>query len=196
MAAVKYDVLGIGNAIFDVLVQTDEAFLAQHQMTKGSMALIDESRAAAIYSAMGPATEMSGGSAANTIVGLAGFGARAAYVGKVKDDQIGRLYTHDIRAARYARGERWPGHRLLLHSGDARWRAHHEHVSRRGAGPDAGRYRSGADHGFRHRLSRGLSVGSEERQGCVPQGLADRARRKPQGGADAVGLVLCRSLPR
>jgi len=102
MAAVKYDVLGIGNAIFDVLVQTDEAFLAQHQMTKGSMALIDESRAAAIYSAMGPSTEMSGGSAANTIVGLAGFGARAAYVGKVKDDQIGRLYTHDIRAAQVA----------------------------------------------------------------------------------------------
>ena len=63
------------------------------------MALIDEARAAAIYRDMGPATEMSGGSAANTIVGIASFGARAAYVGKVKDDQIGRLYAHDIRAA-------------------------------------------------------------------------------------------------
>jgi sugar/nucleoside kinase (ribokinase family) len=63
------------------------------------MALIDEARAASIYRDMGPATEMSGGSAANTIVGVAGLGARAAYVGKVKDDQIGRLYTHDIRAA-------------------------------------------------------------------------------------------------
>src|SRR5450631_2024626 len=99
MASTKYDVLGIGNAIFDVLVQTDEAFLARHGMTKGGMALIDEKRAAAIYRDMGPATEMSGGSAANTIVGLASLGARAAYVGKVKDDQIGRLYTHDIRAA-------------------------------------------------------------------------------------------------
>lgn len=99
MTSAKYDVLGIGNAIFDVLVRTDEAFLTQQQMTKGSMALIDEARAASIYAAMGPATEMSGGSAANTIVGVAGFGARAAYVGKVKDDQIGRLYTHDIRAA-------------------------------------------------------------------------------------------------
>src|ERR1700755_1645301 len=99
MADAKYDVLGIGNAIFDVLVKTDEAFLAAHGMTKGSMALIDEARAAAIYRDMGPATEMSGGSAANTIVGLASLGARAAYVGKVRDDQIGRLYIHDIRAA-------------------------------------------------------------------------------------------------
>ncbi|UFZ02258.1 adenosine kinase [Bradyrhizobium ontarionense] len=99
MTDAKYDVLGIGNAIFDVLVQADEAFLARHGMTKGGMALIDEARAAAIYRDMGPATEMSGGSAANTIVGLASLGARAAYVGKVKDDQIGRMYTHDIRAA-------------------------------------------------------------------------------------------------
>jgi sugar/nucleoside kinase (ribokinase family) len=99
MTDAKYDVLGIGNAIFDVLVKTDEAFLAAHGMTKGGMALIDEPRAASIYRDMGPATEMSGGSAANTIVGIAGFGARTAYVGKVKDDQIGRLYTHDIRAA-------------------------------------------------------------------------------------------------
>jgi len=99
MAEAKYDVLGIGNAIFDVLVKTDEKFLADHGMTKGGMALIDEARAASIYRDMGPATEMSGGSAANTIVGIASFGARAAYVGKVKDDQIGKLYTHDIRAA-------------------------------------------------------------------------------------------------
>ena len=99
MTDAKYDVLGIGNAIFDVLVRTDEAFLSRHGMTKGSMALIDEARAAAIYRDMGPATEMSGGSAANTIVGIASLGARAAYVGKVKDDQIGTLYAHDIRAA-------------------------------------------------------------------------------------------------
>src|SRR5690242_14825064 len=99
MTDAKYDVLGIGNAIFDVLVRTDEAFLAKHGMAKGSMMLIDETRAAAIYRDMGPATEMSGGSAANTIVGIASLGARAAYVGKVKDDQIGRLYSHDIRAA-------------------------------------------------------------------------------------------------
>src|SRR5437763_11745730 len=102
MSEAKYDVLAIGNAIFDVLVRTDEKFLSRHGMTKGGMALIDEARAASIYRDMGPATEMSGGSAANTIVGIASLGARAAYVGKVKDDQIGKLYTHDIRAARVA----------------------------------------------------------------------------------------------
>ena len=99
MTTAKYDVLGIGNAIFDVLVQTDEGFLSRHNMAKGSMSLIDEGRAAAIYRDMGPATKMSGGSAANTIVGIASLGARAAYVGKVRDDEVGRLYTHDIRAA-------------------------------------------------------------------------------------------------
>jgi adenosine kinase len=99
MTSAKYDVLAIGNAIFDVLVQTDDAFLATHQMNKGGMALIDEARAAAIYAAMGKATEMSGGSAANTIVGLASLGANVAYVGKVKDDKIGKLYSQDIRSA-------------------------------------------------------------------------------------------------
>ena len=96
---------------------------------------------------------MSGGSAANTIVGIANLGARAAYVGKVRDDQIGRLYTHDIRAAGVAfetrRRLRRPRHRLLLHPGDAGRRAHHEHLSRRGAGTDAGRYRRRADRGIR-----------------------------------------------
>src|SRR5260370_41111495 len=99
MSSAKYDVLGIGNAIFDILVQTDESCLGHHGMIKGGMALIDEARAGSIYQDMGPAIEMSGGSAANTIVGVANFGARAAYVGKVRDDQIGRMYAHDIRAA-------------------------------------------------------------------------------------------------
>src|SRR5437763_14784363 len=99
MTSAKYDVLGIGNAIFDILVQTDESFLAGQGMIKGGMSLIDEARAASIYQDMGPAVEMSGGSAANTIVGVASLGARAAYIGKVKDDQIGRMYMHDIRAA-------------------------------------------------------------------------------------------------
>src|ERR1700722_19599077 len=99
MTSAKYDVLGIGNAIFDVLVQTDESFLKHHGMIKGGMALIDEARAASIYEEMGPAVEMSGGSAPTTIGGARNLGARAAYVGKVKDDQIGRMYMHDIRAA-------------------------------------------------------------------------------------------------
>ena len=100
MTSATYDVLGIGNAIVDILARTDDAFLAKQGMAKGSMSLIDEARAAAIYQAMGPAVEISGGSAANTIVGVADFGARGAFVGKVKSDQLGGVFSHDIRAAK------------------------------------------------------------------------------------------------
>jgi sugar/nucleoside kinase (ribokinase family) len=99
MASTRYDVLGVGNAIVDVIARADDAFLVKHGMAKGTMALIDEARAQAIYDAMGPAVESSGGSAANTIVGAASLGARTAFVGKVKDDQLGRAFTHDIRAS-------------------------------------------------------------------------------------------------
>ncbi len=102
MTALRYDVLGIGNAIVDVIARAEDDFLVAQGMHKGAMALIDEARAAAIYEAMGPAVESSGGSAANTIVGVASFGARAAFVGKVKDDELGRTFAHDIRAARVA----------------------------------------------------------------------------------------------
>ena len=102
MPAPRYDVLGIGNAIVDVIARTEDDFLVAQGMQKGTMALIDEARAQAIYSAMGPAVESSGGSAANTIVGVASFGARAAFVGKVKDDELGRAFAHDIRAANVA----------------------------------------------------------------------------------------------
>jgi len=102
MTATTYDVLGIGNAIVDILAKTEDGFLAEQGMSKGAMALIDESRAAAIYEAMGPATEISGGSAANTIAGVADFGARAAFVGKVRDDQLGNVFSHDIRATKVA----------------------------------------------------------------------------------------------
>ena len=99
MPTARYDVLGIGNAIVDVIARTEEDFLLKQGMNKGTMALIDEPRAQAIYDAMGPAMEMSGGSAANTIVGLASLGSRSAFIGKVKDDSLGRAFAHDIRAA-------------------------------------------------------------------------------------------------
>jgi sugar/nucleoside kinase (ribokinase family) len=99
MIATRFDVLGIGNAIVDVLARAEDDFLLRQGMHKGGMALIDEARAAAIYDAMGPAVEISGGSAANTIVGVASLGARGAFVGKVKDDELGRVFAHDIRAA-------------------------------------------------------------------------------------------------
>ncbi len=99
MTEARYDVLGIGNAIVDVIARAEEDFLLAQGMRKGGMTLIDEARAHAIYDAMGPAVETSGGSAANTIVGLASLGARAAFIGKIKDDLLGRAYSHDIRAA-------------------------------------------------------------------------------------------------
>ena len=99
MPSTKYDVLGIGNAIVDVIARTEEDFLLKQGMNKGTMALIDEPRAQAIYDAMGPAIETSGGSAANTIVGLSSLGSRSAFIGKVKDDVLGKAFTHDIRAA-------------------------------------------------------------------------------------------------
>ncbi len=99
MTAPRYDVLGIGNAIVDVIANTEDDFLVAHGMHKGGMTLIDEARARTIYDAMGPAIRASGGSAANTIVGVASLGARAAFVGKVKEDQLGRVFIHDIRAA-------------------------------------------------------------------------------------------------
>jgi len=99
MTVTRYDVLGIGNAIVDVIARAEEDFLLRQGMRKGGMALIDAARAEAIYQAMGPAVEVSGGSAANTIVGVASLGARAAFIGKVKDDLLGRAFAHDIRAA-------------------------------------------------------------------------------------------------
>jgi sugar/nucleoside kinase (ribokinase family) len=104
MAATRYDVLGIGNAIVDVLARTEDDFLVRQKMRKGTMQLIDEAQAAGIYDAMGPTVEVSGGSAANTIVGAASLGARAAFIGKVKDDEFGRVFAHDIRAAGVAFG--------------------------------------------------------------------------------------------
>ena len=99
MTATEFDVLGIGNAIVDVIARTEDDFLIGQKMRKGTMTLIDASEAARLYDAMGPAVEISGGSAANTIVGVAGLGARAAFVGKVRDDELGRVFAHDIRAA-------------------------------------------------------------------------------------------------
>ena len=98
MMAHAHDVLGIGNAIVDVLARVDEGFITRHGVPKGSMRLIEEPEALALYADMGPAIEVSGGSAANTIAGLAALGGKAAFIGRVKNDQLGELFAHDIRA--------------------------------------------------------------------------------------------------
>src|SRR5688500_3575302 len=94
----KFDVTAIGNAIVDVLAKADDALLEQHKLQKGAMSLIDASDAERLYGIMGPGREASGGSAANTAAGIAALGGRAAYIGKVADDQLGDVFTHDIRA--------------------------------------------------------------------------------------------------
>ncbi len=98
MSEPTLDVVGIGNALVDVLSHEDDGFVERLDLNRGAMTLIDEARAHELYDAMGPAIEISGGSAANTIVGVASFGGRANYIGKVRDDQLGEVFRHDIRA--------------------------------------------------------------------------------------------------
>ena len=94
----QYDVLCIGNAIVDIIAHSDERFLVENGIIKGAMNLIDAERAELLYTRMGPALEASGGSAGNTAAGIASFGGRAAFAGKVCDDHLGGVYAHDIRA--------------------------------------------------------------------------------------------------
>jgi sugar/nucleoside kinase (ribokinase family) len=98
MAASSYDVLGIGNAIVDVLAKTEESFLKSQGLAKGAMALIDAARAEALYAKMGEGIEASGGSAANTIAGIASLGGKGAYIGKLRDDELGEIFAHDLKA--------------------------------------------------------------------------------------------------
>ena len=125
MAEKLYDVVGIGNAIVDIIARCDDGFLSKHDLAKGFMRLIDAEEAARLYEAMGPASERSGGSVANSIAGLASFGAKCGFIGWVAADQFGGIFRHDAaragrRADRPLPDPRHPGRR-----------ADHEHVSRR-----------------------------------------------------------------
>jgi sugar/nucleoside kinase (ribokinase family) len=98
MTETTIDVVGIGNAIVDVIAHADDAFLAREALVKGTMTLIDAPRADALYQMMGPAIEASGGSAGNTMAGIASLGGKGAYIGKVRDDFLGQVFRHDITA--------------------------------------------------------------------------------------------------
>ena len=114
MTETVYDVTAIGNAIVDIIGRCDDAFLTANGAPKGHMRLVDADTSASLYAKMGPAVEISGGSAANTVVGLASFGGRAAFIGKIASDEFG-----------------WrPADVALAHPGHARRRAHHEHLPR------------------------------------------------------------------
>ena len=98
MTATTLDIVAIGNAIVDVIARTDDAFIAAEGVAKGSMRLLDTAEAEGLYSRMGPGIEASGGSAANTVAGIAALGGRCGFIGQVADDQLGRVFSHDIRA--------------------------------------------------------------------------------------------------
>jgi len=95
----RFDVCGIGNAIVDIIGRCDDAFLETHGATKGHMQLVDADTIGTLYDAMGPGVEISGGSGANTMVGIASFGGKAAFIGKVGRDDFGGIFAHDIKAA-------------------------------------------------------------------------------------------------
>ncbi len=99
MAEVTLDVVGIGNAMVDVLVHAEDGFLETQNLVKGAMTLIDATRAAALYDELGGGVEISGGSAANSMAGIAALGGRSAFIGKLRDDPLGAVFAHDIRAA-------------------------------------------------------------------------------------------------
>lgn len=98
MTEARLDIVAIGNAIVDVIATAEESFLTEEQLTKGSMQLISAERANELYSRMGPAREISGGSAANTVAGVAALGRKCGFIGQVANDQLGRVFSHDIRA--------------------------------------------------------------------------------------------------
>jgi sugar/nucleoside kinase (ribokinase family) len=99
MTRARFDVVGIGNAMVDVIAHAEESVLASHHLAKGTMTLIDTDRAESLYALMPPAIEVSGGSAGNTVAGVASLGGRAAYIGKVSRDQLGHVFAHDITAS-------------------------------------------------------------------------------------------------
>ena len=98
MTATRFALCGIGNAIVDVIARADDAFLERHRLKKGTMRLVVAAQAEALYEDMGPGVEMSGGSAANTVAGFAALGGRAAFIGKVAEDELGQVFAHDIRS--------------------------------------------------------------------------------------------------
>ena len=200
MAQKTYDVVGIGNAIVDIIARCDEGFLTKHDLVKGSMRLIDAEEANRLYGAMGPAVERSGGSVANAIAGLASFGAESGFIGRVAADQFGGIFRHDIRSLGVAYdtppatdGE--PTARCLILV-DAGRRAHHEHLSRRQRRFCTRRSRPRHDLRRQDRLPRRLSVRPRRGEGRLQRGRKRRQGGRGQGGAQPVRCLLRRPSPR
>ena len=200
MTDCRLDVLCIGNAIVDVIADADDAFLDREGLTKGSMRLIDAEEAERLYSHMGPAREISGGSAANTAAGVAALGARAGFIGQVAPDQLGGFYRHDLTAAGVeftteAKDFGIPTARsMILVTPDG----HRTMNTFLGAAQHLAveRARRGADPLGRDPLSRRLSVGPGDAALCDGPGDRGCAGGRPQGRLHAVGQLLRRPPPR
>ncbi len=194
------EVLGLGNSLVDLLAYADDDYLSAQEMLKGAMNLIDEDRAEALYAARVDPRVISGGSAANTIVGVASFGVSGAYIGKVKQDPLGAAFSDDIRSTGVAfstlAAEQGPSTgRCFIYVTPDGERTMNTYLGASSYLAPVGR-RRGLGQGGEGRLSRGLHVGPPSGQGGVPESRRDRPRRQPPGGAHAVGFVLRRPVPR
>ncbi len=196
----RFDIAGIGNAIVDVIFPASDDFLLEHGIAKSVMTLIDEFRAEQLISLAEDAKTVSGGSAANTMAGLASFGAKGKFIGKVKNDSLGQRFADDLKAAGVnfttPMADTSLADRVLSHRRDARRPAQHEHVSRRLPRADAGRHRPSEIGGRRFPLYRRLYVGRGASQGGDPQGHRRRQGRGTQRRLHPLRSVLRRPLPR
>ncbi len=192
----RIDVLGIGNAIVDVVAYAEDALVARLGLARGTMTLVDEEQIELLYRRMGPAREVSGGSCANTMAALASLGAGAAYIGRVKDDALGRVFAHDIRAAGVI-FESEPAAEgpvtarcLIFVTPDAQ-RTMQTYL---GACVELGPENVDEDsrRPRRHHLSRGLSLGPPRGQGRVPQGGGDLPSPRRPAGAHPLRPLLRR----
>ena len=199
MADAALDVVGVGNAIVDVLSQAEDSLLDKLALEKGAMTLIDADRAEDLYQQMGPGIEMSGGSAANTLAGIASLGGQGAYIGKVRDDTLGRVFAHDLKATGVDYRSRpvadgAPTARCLIFVTPDAQRTMQTFL---GISTELGPEDIDPESvgGAQVTYLEGLPVRQGRRQGSVRQGRRARPRRRAQGGADPVGSVLRRSPP-
>ena len=184
------DVVGIGNAIVDILAHADDEFLARHVMAKGAMTLVDAEQAARIYEAMGPKMEQSGGSVGNTMAGIAALGGTGSYIGKVRDDPFGAVFRHDLHAmgisteGQPAHDGQPTGRCLVVVTPDGeRTMATHLGAC---VELEPGDIEPEDDPGPPGGVPRGVPVGPAAGEGGDGQGGGDGPRGPTPGGADAV----------
>ena len=200
MTEPTYDILGIGNAIVDVVAQAEDAFLSRHDMHKGAMQLIDAATADALYAAMPPGLESSGGSVANSCAVAAALGARVAYIGKVADDQLGEVFRHDITRGGRALPDRAAGrrrtHGALPDPGDSGRPAHDEHLPGRLRDAGAADVQSQLVAAAKVTYLEGYLFDPPAAQAAFYKAGGGGARRRAAGRAVAVGCVLRQPPPR